>query len=558
MAENEKKAGQEDVSLLDGTLLTKMATGGAAELRANADAVNNLNVFPVPDGDTGDNMCMTIESGVAALQDLETDDLATVMSALSHGMLLGARGNSGVILSQFFSGMANGLASCAKADVMTLGQALSEGVKKAYEAVMTPTEGTILTVAREAVAYAVANLSAESTVNTLFSDLMKEMYASLQRTPELLAVLKEAHVVDSGGAGLLYIIEGFNKALNGEELSLPTLLTPQKHTQGDFSSFTADSVMEYGYCTELLLQLQNSKVDAEAFDVGVITAYLQTVGDSVVSFKTGTIVKIHVHTMTPEAVLGFCRQYGEFLTVKIENMSVQHSENTQIKEEATPAKKYGMVAVCSGEGLRNTLTELGVDVVVSGGQTNNPSTSDFLEAFEQIHAEHIFVFPNNGNIILAAKQAASIYEKATVHVMESKDFGAGYVGILSFDMENDDATALETSINAAMQSVSTGYVSPAVRDADMNGVHITDGEFIGYVGKEIITSKKDANEAAIALAEKLLKDGEKCLLTVFSGKDTADEETLALENALLAAYPEVEFYFVSGGQDIHLYIIVAE
>lgn len=561
MAENEKKTEQENISLLDGSLLTRMAEGGAAELRANADAVNNLNVFPVPDGDTGDNMCMTIESGVAALQNLESNDLATVMSALSHGMLLGARGNSGVILSQFFSGMAKGLASCASADVATIGKALNEGVKNAYEAVMSPTEGTILTVAREAVEFAVSNLSPESTVNSLFADLMQEMYASLQRTPELLTVLKEAHVVDSGGAGLFYIIEGFNKALNGVEFAAPKLATAaSKAAAVDFSSFTADSVMTYGYCTELLLQLQNSKVDAEAFDVSVITDYLKGIGDSIVSFKTGTIVKIHVHTMTPEAVLGFCRQFGEFLTVKIENMSVQHNETIEeapTKEEDAPRKAYGLVAVSSGEGLKATLLELGVDEVVSGGQTNNPSTADFIEAFDRINAAHIFVFPNNGNIILAAKQAASIYEKATVHVMESKDFGAGYAAILSFDGEASSAEELEIAMNEAMQRVTTGYISPAVRDADLNGVHITDGEFIGYIGKEILVSQKERVQAALSLTEALLSD-DKYLLTVFYGKDVTEEEVSALSESLSAAFPDLELYTVAGGQEIHPYIIVAE
>lgn len=562
MDENMKKAEKENVSLLDGTLLTKMAEGGAAELRANADAVNNLNVFPVPDGDTGDNMCMTIESGVAALQNLESDDLATVMSALSHGMLLGARGNSGVILSQFFSGMAKGLASCATADVATIGKALNEGVKNAYDAVMTPTEGTILTVAREAVEYAVSNLSGDSTVNSLFADLMQEMYASLQRTPELLTVLKEAHVVDSGGAGLFYIIEGFNKALNGVEFAAPKLaMAATKASTIDFSSFTADSVMTYGYCTELLLQLQNSKVDAEDFDVSVITEYLKGIGDSIVSFKTGTVVKIHVHTLTPDAVLAFCRRFGEFLTVKIENMSVQHSETvreeSERKEAPAERKAYGMVAVCSGDGLKATLLELGVDEVVSGGQTNNPSTADFIEAFDRINAAHIFVFPNNGNIILAAKQAASIYEKAEIHVMESKDFGAGYAAILSFDSEAACAEDLENVMREAMQSVTTGYISPAVRDADLNGVHITDGEYIGYIGKEILVSDKDRTDAAMDLTKTLLSD-EKYLLTLFYGKEVEKDEVAALEARLAETHPELEVYAVSGGQDIHPYIIVAE
>lgn len=550
------------VSFLDGTLFAKMANGGAAELRANADAVNDLNVFPVPDGDTGDNMCMTIESGVAALQNVDTDNLATVMSALSKGMLLGARGNSGVILSQFFSGMAHGLDNCEKADVLTIGNALKAGVKKAYDSVLTPTEGTILTVAREAVDYAVSNLREDSTVNSLFSDLVKEVYASLQRTPELLAVLKEAEVVDSGGAGLFYIIEGFNKALNGEEISAVAADKSKKTLAADFASFNENSVMTYGYCTELLLQLQTSKVDCESFDASVITDYLKTIGDSIVSFKTDTIVKIHVHTLTPEKVLGFCRQFGEFLTVKIENMSVQHNETIEQpkkpEKKAVEQKKYGMVAVCSGQGLSDTLKELGVDEIISGGQTNNPSTSDFIEAFEKIPAECIFVFPNNGNIVMAAKQAAEIYDKAEIRVIESKDFGAGYAAIASFDESFGDKEAIEAEMREAMSRVSTGYISPAVRDAEMNGVKICDGEYIGYIGKEILTSEKDKNKAASKLADKMVSGAERFMITVFCGKDCTDNDKQTLSDILKSVCPGIEVYFSYGGQDIHPYIIVAE
>ncbi|MBE6605189.1 MAG: DAK2 domain-containing protein [Ruminococcaceae bacterium] len=555
----EKDTGQ----LLDGKLLAQMAQGGAALLRSNAEEVNRLNVFPVPDGDTGDNMRMTIESGIAALEKVDSSDLAEVMKTLSHGMLLGARGNSGVILSQLFAGMAKGFDNCEKADPTAIGHALTLGVKQAYNSVMTPTEGTILTVARESVEYAVARITSESTIRSFFADLVKEMNASLNRTPDLLINLKEAGVVDSGGAGLLYIMDGFNRILNGEEIKSEPLPTNEKKPL-DLSGFTADSEMTYGYCTELLLQLQNSKVDAESFNNDIITEFLCGVGDSVVSFKTGTIVKIHVHTLTPDKVLAFCRQFGEFLTVKIENMSVQHSElPPEEKPAAAPAvstekKKYGMVAVASGKGIADTFLELGVDTIVEGGQTQNPSTNDFLDAFAKVNAEHIFVFPNNGNILMAAKQAAEIYENAAIHVIESKNLGDGYVAICAADFDCDDAAAIAESFKEAMANVTTGNVSPSIRDAELNGVQIKNGDFIGFVGKQMLTSNKEITDTTHALVDKMLENGEKFMLTVFCGKDCTAEAKADLEGYLADAHSDIEAYFIDGDQDVYPFIFVAE
>ncbi len=558
----DKNTEKDTNQFLDGHLLAQMAQGGAALLRSNAEEVNKLNVFPVPDGDTGDNMRMTIESGIAALEKVNSDDLAEVMKTLSHGMLLGARGNSGVILSQLFAGMAKGFDNCEKADANTIGHALTLGVKQAYNSVMTPTEGTILTVARESVEYAVARITPDSTIRSFFADLVKEMHASLARTPELLATLKEAGVVDSGGAGLLYIMDGFNKILNGEEIKDEAPLLTASKPLVDLTSFSADSEMTYGYCTELLLQLQNSKVDAESFDNNVITEFLCGIGDSVVSFKTGTIVKIHVHTLTPDKVLAFCRQFGEFLTVKIENMSVQHSETTveDTPAPATPAerKQYGMVAVASGKGVADTFLELGVDTIVEGGQTQNPSTNDFLDAFARVNADNIFVFPNNGNILMAAKQAAEIYTDAKIYVIESKNLGDGYVSICAADFDNDDAEAVAATFRDAMANVVTGYVSPSIRDAELNGVQIKDGDFIGFIGKQMLTSNKEKADTAHALIAKMLEDGERFMLTVFCGKDNTAEEKAALESHIREVYPDIEVYFIDGGQDVYPFIFVAE
>ena len=557
----------ENPKRLGGFQLIKMAIGGAAQLRSNADTVNKLNVFPVPDGDTGDNMRMTIEAGINALENLDTDDLAEVMRVFSHGMLLGARGNSGVILSQFFAGIAKGFESAEEADPETLGKALEKGVQQAYTSVMTPTEGTILTVARESVEYAVKRINPESTIRTFFADLVKEMKRSLDRTPEILTVLKEAGVVDSGGAGLLYIMEGFNRVLNGEEVEDTAPIEASKKPAVDITKFGADSEMTYGYCTELLVQLTNKKTDVEAYDIEPLKEFLMSIGDSVVCFKTDSIVKIHVHTLTPDKVLGYCLQYGEFLTVKIENMSVQHSELDE-KAEAAPApanqepdmekKKYGIVQVCIGKGIEEIFRDFGTDVIVEGCQTQNPSTNDFLDAFAKVNAEHIFVFPNNGNIIMAATQAAELYDKAEVHVIPSKSLGTGYVALSCIDPMAESADDIIAAIGEAMGRVTTGYVSPSIRDAEINGVKIKKGDTIGIIDKKIVLSESKRSAAAKQLADKLLALPEKFMLTVFCGKDATEEERAALNEAITADHSDAELYFIDGGQDIYPFIFVAE
>ncbi len=575
MSKETKKKKQDSFRFLDGWLFARMLRSGAARLSDKADTVNNLNVFPVPDGDTGDNMRMTIEGGVAALEGQDSGNLAEVSQALSKGMLLGARGNSGVILSQFFAGVGRGLASCEKADAQTMGAALREGVKQAYASVLTPMEGTILTVAREAVDYAVSRLTPKSTIRTLFADLEKEMKASLARTPDLLEALKEAGVIDSGGAGLLYIVEGINKILQGEEVKSGRHTQPSEKPKPTVAlgTFGPDSVMEYGYCTELLLQLQNSKTDIEHFDMKPVTEFLQGLGDSIVAFKSDSIVKIHVHTMTPEKVIAFCRQYGEFLNVKIENMSLQHSDLVEKapKEEKPaapvkpkkPGKKYGAIAVANGSGIEQIFTDLGVDVIVHGGQTKNPSIQDFLDAFEQVSAEHIFVFPNNGNILLAAQQAAEIYQEdqfnpVAIYVVGSKDLGSGYVALASMDTSMENPLELKKQLENAMVHVATGCVSPAVRDAQLNGVEIHNGDFIGFVGKEMLVSESCEADAACGLLKHMLDTGDRYVVTAFVGQGVEAEKSQAVEAYVQNHYPDVELYLTDGGQEVYPFIFVAE
>ena len=563
----EKKSSEKwSIKSLGGYLFAKMLKGGANELHSKADEVNKLNVFPVPDGDTGDNMAMTIESGVASLENIDTDDLAEVLKVASRGMLLGARGNSGVILSQFFAGMAKGLENVETADAKKLARALELGVQQAYTSVMTPTEGTILTVAREAVEYAVSRVTSKSTVQTLFSDLVNEMNASLQRTPEILPILGEAGVVDSGGAGLLYIIDGLNRVLNGEDIEdvenpmLPLAKTNTPHTN---TSFDADSEMEFGYCTELLVQLMNRKIKENPFDIDALKLYLASYGDSIVAFQTESIVKIHVHTLRPDKIMRYMLKFGDFISIKVENMSLQHTE-LEVKEAdeepaiEQPKKKYGIVAVSNGEGISSLFRELGADKIVEGGQTNNPSTNDFIAAFDNINAENIFVFPNNGNIIMAASQAAEIYDKAKIYVVPTKSIGAGYVAMstMSFDMSEPDQLMAEAE--DAIGRITAAYVSPAVRDADMNGVHITDGDTMGIIGKEIVISGPDKMVSTYGLIDILLAETGRYMITIFHGKDATIEERDMLAEYMLNTYPMVEAYFVDGGQEIYPFLFVAE
>lgn len=563
-------AAEETVRSLDGKLLKKMTLAGVAELRANADEVNRLNVFPVPDGDTGDNMRMTVEGGISAISELETDDASALMSEFARGALLGARGNSGVILSQFFQGIADGLDGAKTADVHALALAFEAGVKKAYSAVVKPCEGTILTVAREAVEYASGKAGECDSINDYFALLCREMKVSLARTPDILPVLKEAGVVDSGGAGLMYIMNGLYRVLLGDEPESDTIAvipSSQGVKSATSSSFGADSEMTYGYCTEFLLQLRHSKTDIAAFDVDALKSFLTSVGDSVVAFKNDSIVKVHVHTFTPDKVIAYCLEYGDFLTMKIENMSVQHTELEGAIEEKKPApakapaakkKKYGIVAVTNGDGITELFKELGCDECIYGGQTQNPSTGDLLEAFDKVEAEHIFVFPNNGNIVLAAKQAAMLYKNATIHVIESKSIGAGYAALASLELDSYSPNAVSAQAKAAMSRVTCGQVAPAVRDAKINGVRIYKGDTIGIIEKEIVLSETDKHNAACKLAQMLLDREDRFMLTVFCGKDVSDEDKSALESALAERCPEAEIYFHDGGQDIYPFMFVAE
>ena len=539
---------------MNGPSFAGMLRMGAATLAREKQAVNDLNVFPIPDGDTGDNMYMTIKTGCAALDGGASDSLSDTASAVSDSMLLGARGNSGVILSRIFAGLAKGLSGLGSASVADFSKAMEFAVREAYTAISNPVEGTIITVLREGAAGA----DREGDFGRYFETLLSAMRISLEHTPEQLKVLKDNGVVDSGGAGLVYIVEGMKEALEGaaapEGESAPAAArTPSV----DLSRFGEDSTLEFGYCTEFLLRLQTSKVDLGSFDEKPLIDWLCSHGESVVAFRDGSIFKVHVHTFHPGEVFNYMQQFGEFLTVKVENMTLQHHQTGNANNAAfhLPPKKYGIVTVASGEGLAETFRQIGADVVIYGGQTMNPSTRDFLDAFGKVNAAHILVFPNNPNIRMAAEQAGALYDGADVDVVPSEDFGQGYYGIGSVDRDSDDPDGMLALVREAMQGVKTGMVSAAVRDAGNSGITVHAGDFVGYSGKTILSCDTMREQAALGLCEALGASGRDVML-VFTGADVSEDEAAALSRKITAAYPNLEIIMNKGSQPIYDYIFV--
>jgi len=547
---------------IDGIAYSNMLKRAAINLQNHAGEINDLNVFPIPDGDTGDNMLLTLMGGVDALKD-EKVSLAEVSRSVANGMLFSARGNSGVILSQFFDGIAAGFSETEIADSRQLTKAFRMGVKHAYNAVMKPTEGTILTVARDATEF--ASTKKDESAEEFFGSFIEEGKRSLDRTPDLLPMLKKAGVVDSGAAGLICIVEGMFSALDGDKsydyTQLNTMQAANSSSEIDLDAFNEDSVLEFGYCTELLVRLQNAKTDIENFDVSVITDFLQTIGDSIAAFKTGSIVKIHVHTKTPDKVLAFCQQYGEFLKLKIENMTLQHNstmsdENKDSDNENTERKPYAVVAVACGEGIQQTFREIGADVIVEGGQSMNPSSEDFLKAFDKVNADTIFVFPNNSNVILAAKQAAQLYKKADVRIINSKTIGDGYAALTMTDGELTNPDEVEEVFNMGMQNVITAEVSQCVRDADMQDVQVHKGDYIGFVGKNILSAEPNRKAATIAMCDRIdWSVHDICIL--INGVDSTAEEAEEIKKHIEDKHG-IEVYCVEGKQEIYSYILIAE
>ncbi len=541
---------------INGILLAKMIRKGAINLRSHVEEVNNLNVFPIPDGDTGDNMLMTCMGGVDRI-DLDSSSISEVARSISEGMLLGARGNSGVILSQIFDGIAKGLGNEEKANCALFKKVLRDGTQSAYSAVMEPTEGTILTVMREAMEY--VSEREYTYPKNLLSDFIEQAKRTLEKTPDLLPVLKKAGVVDSGGAGLIYIVEGMISVFSREDDDEDELIHLERSAAPEelnYDLFTPDSVLEFGYCTEVLLRLQNAKTDIDSFPLNKITDFLKTIGDSVVTFKNASIVKIHVHTKTPDKVLAFCQQYGEFLKVKIENMSLQHNNLISEKEEEDekPVKKaYAVVAVACGDGIKDLFRERGADYIVDGGQSMNPSTQDFLDAFESVNASSVFVLPNNGNVVLAARMAAGMYKDSKVYVIESHNIGEGYAALSMYNPESDNPDEIASDLTDAMSGVTTLHISKSIRDAE----GVKSGDYIGFTGKDILFDDRDRMDTVVGSLAKIDPSSYDICLLIY-GKDADSGEAGEIAESITKRFAGKEVYTVDGKQDIYDYILILE
>ena len=549
---------------LDGNTLKKLLVGGANEIRCNMQAINDLNVFPVPDGDTGTNMSKTIESGIAKIS---SDDVTVgeVASDFAKGSLLGARGNSGVILSQFFAGMCGALAEKTTVTPRELADAYVMGVKRAYSAVAKPVEGTILTVFRESAEYARDNMTDGDTVERFFELTIAQAEKTLVRTKDILPVLTEADVVDSGGAGYLAIAKGMYDTLLGKESPVDGATALEADTAViNYDLFTTDSEFEFGYCTECLVRLMRAKCEPEDFPEADFVDGLTELGcDSIVALRDGDILKVHAHTKTPSDVLTLCQKYGEFLNIKIENMSLQHSERVKEEEKAEQKKPrihkaYGVVTVATGEGMTSLFESLGADVVINGGQTGNPSTEQFLSAFESLDCDNILVFPNNSNILLTANQAAELWEGASVTVIPTKTLPQGYSALSVFNSAITDLDEQIADLNSAKDAVASGEITVAIRDTQIGGVEVKAGEYIGILDGELAVSKASATEALLSMLETLEDLEDREILTLFVGQGVSDELRVEVTEALEESFPYLSVDTYIGGQEIYDFLVAIE
>ncbi len=537
-----------------------MLYGGKVRLAAYAEELNALNVFPVPDGDTGSNMLKTMDLGWQSVAACDSDSVAEVMTAFANGAVLGARGNSGVILSQIFRGIAKGFAGQAEVDAALLSTACEEGVKAAYSAVVKPVEGTILTVFREA--SAVENAT---EIEDWFNRHIEYATASLRHTPDLLPALKEANVVDSGGAGYLRLVEGMLEGLTGEELAFTDVETVGDNGAKavDFSAFTRDSVLEFGYCTEFFLRLQTAKTEIDSFDDEALKGYLESVGDSLVYVRMDDLVKVHVHTKTPGQVLAECQKYGEFLSLKVENMSLQHEEQIGQSKTANtmPKKHLATVAVAMSEGMKTLFEEGGADAVIMGGACTNPSTGEFLETFRGLNAEAIVVLPNNSNVLMAAQSAAKEYAEerpdVRVLVLPTKSMQAGYVAVL-MATDSEDADGVYADMQEAVDNADYLSLTFSVRDTSVGGMEIKEGDHIGFLGKELCACAPTREECLKQLFLQVEDLEDKEIVTVMYGVDATDEDRELVQTLAEELCPDAELLEYDCGQELYCLLISLE
>ena len=543
---------------IGGTEFRKMIVSGAKFLEINRAKVDSLNVFPVPDGDTGTNMSLTIQSAVKELSLCSSNRLSELCDSVSKGALKGARGNSGVILSQLFRGICAEIKNGDQITVKAFAKAMENGTKVAYSAVSKPKEGTMLTVARLMSEFARQQAPKYKDFAVFMADVIKRGEEALAQTPELLPVLKKAGVVDSGGMGLLCIYRGFLSVLNGEEVTEEVALPEAQKTEEEVFGDNSDIInldlgeIEFAYCTEFFVI--NLKKQTTLADIDKLKQKLLGIGDCVICIGDLELVKVHVHTNTPGLALQYAVELGELDRVKIENM-LEQNRALRAKREAEK-KEMGMLAICTGEGIAAIFKDLLVDRVIEGGQTMNPSASDIANAVQKINAEHVFVFPNNKNIILAAEQAKALVTNRTIHVIPTKNVPQGFAAALAF---NSEASAEEnkTDMIHAIDNVRAGQVTYAVRSTNVDGFSLKEGDIIGLDDKKILAKGKDVGDTLLNLVAKL-KDGSHEIITLYYGIDVKEEDAEALAGRLEEKFPDCDVDFHFGGQPIYYYIVSLE
>ena len=544
---------------INSTDFRKMIISGAKVLEINRTKVDSLNVFPVPDGDTGTNMSLTIQSAVKELSVCSSNRLPELCDAVSKGALKGARGNSGVILSQLFRGMCSEFKNYEEITIKAFAKGMENGTKVAYSAVSKPKEGTMLTVARLMSEFAKASASKYRDFKDFLTDVIKKGEEALAQTPELLPVLKKAGVVDSGGMGLLCVYRGFLSVACGEEVADDvSVLDAAPKSDEDVFGDNSDIInldlgeIEFAYCTEFFII--NLKKQTTLADIDKLKEKLMAIGDSVICIGDLELVKVHVHTNNPGQALSYAVELGELDRVKIENM-LEQNRALRAKREAEK-KEMGMLAVCAGEGIAEIFKDLLVDGVIEGGQTMNPSANDIAAAVQKINAEHVFVFPNNKNIILAAEQAKALVTNRTIHVIPTKNIPQGFAAALAF---NPDASSEEnkTDMIHSMDNVKAGQVTYAVRSTSVNGFDLKEGDIIGLDDKKILAKGDNVDDTLVALIGKL-KESSHEIITLYYGKDVKEEEAEALAAKVSAQFPDCDVDFHYGGQPIYYYLVSLE
>ena len=559
------------ITALDGKRFAEMVIQGANHLSANAKMVDALNVFPVPDGDTGTNMNLSMTSGAKEVKNNVQEHIGKVGTALSKGLLMGARGNSGVILSQLFRGFSKAIESKSVISGKEFAAALNSGVETAYKAVMKPVEGTILTVAKDSAKKGVQSSQNTDDIIVIMEDVLKEAKASLKRTPDLLPVLKEVGVVDSGGQGLVFVYEGFLAELKGEKLpdspaSYPSMneLVSAEHHKSVQSHINTEDI-EFGYCTEMMIKFEADKLANNPFKEEKFRQDLSQYGDSLLVIADEELVKVHIHSEQPGTVLSYGQLYGSLINIKVDNMRQQHTNivgetHTPLVSETPKQQKkekleFGIVTVSMGAGIADLFRSIGAHAVIEGGQTMNPSTEDIVKAIKEVNAKKVFILPNNKNIIMAAQQAAEVSEEE-VSVIQSKTVPQGLSALLAFNPGADMKTN-ETSMNEALQHVKTGQITFAVRDTSIDGLEIQKDDFMGIAESKIIVKDRDKLKAAEALLSALIdKDSE--ILTILYGEDVTEDEVSALQQFVEENFEDVETEIHNGQQPLYSFIFAVE